>query len=271
MATKGRGVDELVKQYQDLRSRLEVCEGKSRQKYQEVLKLEQDLLLRGKSNEASEKRDKLMAEVLELQLRQAAIKDLMKKTRDEIAKAIPEDIEKNLQSIDNELDGLHQRLKEKEFELAKALAQACEIYEQIKGRVSVRRPDGTLKRGYPTVQIEGLSPLSGESKTAFLEELNRLREENQKTIRSKLNELSRERTRLRDLRKKDPGEILSRLLGEKEDGQQDQGLEDLEARVPWLASSKLSYSKFSQPLKPEYRDSQVPPVDHKAAKMHPGG
>jgi len=261
-----KSIDQLVEEFRKFRNRLEICQEKKQKCHSKLLTLIEEELLSGggSSPENLQEQAKLKEELSNLQLRCDAIEDLLTRIRLEVIEKIPQEIEGQLAELEVELGRVREEEAKEQEELAKLLAEVAVSYEKIKGRTLVRKGDGTVEPGFPTIKINGLNPLGGESKNLFFEEVQRLREKNPETLKSKLNELAKERTRLRELKEKDPRELAERLLGLSEKATKEDQNSEVE---PLFRAGKLSFSKFSKPIAPEYQSGPVPKVGIKSAKM----
>lgn len=255
-------VDELIGTYREYEKELNQCMEKKKQKNEELLELEAELLREGDTT-LKKKRDKLQKEIVDLGFRMGVLEKLMNRVKGEIAEEAPREIEGSLQAIERELESLNVKEKEKREEFAKALAKAVGIFEEFHGREITITMDGRLRATYPRVRI-GTFAIHGGIQNTYFRELNKIREGQAETLYEKRKKVNKERTRLLKALEREPRELVNEILGVRRPAG---GSEDKSPREPRFRAGKLTYSN-SEAFKPEYRDSEVPRVDHKSARMY---
>ena len=255
-------VDELVEKYKQYEKQLKNCLEEQQKKHDELVAVEEKIIVSGDKT-LQKKRDKLRADAMDLKFHEEALRGLMQKTRGRIVEAIPEEVQGHLETVNRELEMLRAREEKKKQEFAKALAKAVSIFEEFHGREITITMDGRLRATYPRVRI-GTFAIHGEIQSTYFKELNKIREGQSETLYEKRKKVNKERTRLLKALEREPRELVNEILGVRRPAG---GSEDKSPREPRFRAGKLTYSN-SEAFKPEYRDSEVPRVDHKSARMY---
>ena len=254
-------VDELTEKYWRYENKFSECMEEKNSKSEKLLELEAELLTKGDTT-LKKKRDKLQKEIVDLGFRMGVLEKLMNRVKREIAEEVPREIKVRLEAIEKELESLSAKEKERRQELAKALAKAVGIYEELYGREITITMDGRLRATYPMVRI-GTFAIHGEIQNAYFKELDKIREGQAETLYEKRKKVNKERARLLKALERGPRELVNGILGIKKRADEN---EDKSPSEPRFRAGKLTYSN-SEAFKPEYRASEVPRVIYKSARM----